>query len=152
MNTPTGENMFEITLSQEGISYLLRICRIVQWTFLLALLLYTSQLVMGSITFIQRKEFDTKGVVERIVQFRIGPLVLIITSAMAIVEISFFFRFFQLCKKAIETKQAELFNHSFKWLFWHTILALILFIINLPFSAYYCYIAIKGLAKAFNPA
>lgn len=152
MNTPTEESMFEITLSQEGAGYLLRIFKIARWLLGIASfasIVYTS---LSLLRFIALKKYDTGGTLLSFIQFKLEPCVLAIAGILTFLQVFYYFRFATLCKKSIVAKQTEVFNSSFKWLFRYAALTLFLFTLNVITGVFYIYLLVSTILKASNPA
>ena len=114
--TPSENNFFELTLSQQAASWLMRIGKISRWVFIasigLSLLVFIDIGIMNALY--MRIKLDNNWL--SIFQTRIYPGFQVISIIIAIFQNYYYLKFGRTCKKAIETQQSDLFNESFKWL------------------------------------
>jgi len=116
MDNLPENNFFELSLSQQGASWLLRLHKVVRWLIIFFILLSLVVLLEFAIKY--RTYLRYKGDSWLfIIQTRIYPVVEIIVLIIAVIQNYYFLHFTRACKKSIEMQQADLFNESFKWLY-----------------------------------
>ena len=135
MNTPTEEEFFTVTLSEHGAGYILRVFSIIRWTFLLAIIASICFLSLHWFRYFEYyAKYEIKDSTALLIQLRIEPIAMGITAALNIVQIITYFRFVQLCKRGIATRQPDMFNKSFKWLVRNAVVSCIIVVIELAFA------------------
>lgn len=150
MNAPTEEDFFAITLSQNGASYILRGFNLIRWTFVIAMIASVCFLFLHWFRYFEYYiKYEVKGSTALFIQLRIEPITMGVTSLLNILQIIAYFRFVQLCKRGIATRQADMFNNSFKWLIRNAVVACIIVVINLVFAILNIYFEVE---KLVNPS
>jgi hypothetical protein len=139
MNQSTENDLLSISLTPFGSIYLLRSYRLAKVIFILAILVTLIFLADG---WIQHK-INTRNYaglnLDWVSWFSVNVHLIysVIMATITMVQIYFFFYFAQQCKAAIRQQQTDLFNASFKWLYRNTVLACILFILQLIFRGFF---------------
>jgi hypothetical protein len=133
MNDLSKQDMFEVTLSQEGAAYLLRLYKLTQWVCVLAIIV-SLILLTNSFTLIYK---NNRYYAKADWQTMIYPVYAVLASVITLTQFYCYFRFTLLCKKAIQLQQADLFNYSFKWLLRNTIFACCMGVLEILTSGYF---------------
>jgi hypothetical protein len=129
MDNIPENNLFELTLSPQGATWLLRLHKIIRWLFMLVIAL--SVLLLVNVAIKYRIYMTYKGDTwVFIFQTKIYPIVEILVLIIAFVQNYYFLSFTRISKKSIEAQQGDLFNESFKWLYKVAVIASILTIIQ----------------------
>jgi len=147
MNSPATPDVFEISLSQEGASYLLRTFRLVRWVFLFASIASAAYLYLEIARYTAFKEFGSGHGWNNLLVFRVMPWVAVAITLLNITQFATYMIFTRFCYRAIEWRQPDLFNESFKWLLRNTRMALVVMLLNLFSVAFYIVEHIKTVAE-----
>jgi hypothetical protein len=129
MNQSTENDLFSISLTPFGSTYLLRLYILAKWVFILAILI---TVIFLAETWLQNKIYARNyGNLDLLsfLSLNIYTIYSFVVSVITIVQIYFFLYFARQCKKAIQQQQTDQFNASFKWLYRNCVCACILFII-----------------------
>lgn len=146
MNAQTEEEFFAITLSQQAAGYVLRGFNLIRWTFVLSIIFSTCLLLLIWIRYFEYfLIYDVKNSPVLFIQFRVEPIVMVATTIVNVIQVSFYFRFIQLCRRGIANREADVFNNSFKWLIRNAVLACIILAVNLLFIFFNIYVEVKRL-------
>ena len=134
-------DLFEITLSQQGAGWLLRLIRLTRWVFIISILFSILLLICSVFRYQITDHYnsDAGGDWLAFTEAKIIPIYMAVSTVLGFIQVYFFYYFSRLCKKSIESQQTDLFNESFKWLFRNSLTALILFVINLIFTGIIAY-------------
>jgi len=152
MNTPTEENLFEITLSQQGTIYILRTYRIIRWFSTMVAIIAIMAIISLWLRIDRYQHYDTSKDWMLFVELRIFPVIWSVAIFFSIANAFAYARFTILCKRAIETRQADLFNDSLKWLVRNARIACTLCAINLLSTGFELYAEITLHTKGVQPA
>lgn len=139
MDNIPENNLFEISLSQEGASWLLRLYKVTRWLFVLGIilsLLFVLSLILRYRIYM-RYNIPHNWITN--VEMKILPIFEGVLMVVTIIQIYYFFTFSRTAKKAIEQQQSDLFNESFKWLLRNTLLASVMFVMHLISVAFSIY-------------
>jgi hypothetical protein len=133
MDNMPENNFFQITLSQQAANWLLRVSRITSWLFILGCISCCLHLLSIFLRYAIYEEFTNNGSWEMIFQLYVFPVFEFLFIVVTIIQIYYFYKFTRKCRKGIELQQADLFNESFQWLLKNTLLAAVMFILQLVF-------------------
>jgi hypothetical protein len=128
MDTIPENNFFEITLSQQGASWLLRIYKITRWFFILGIclsFLYLTSIALRYVFYIRYKS-DNNWL--SIFHTKVFPCFEAMGVIASFIQIYYYVTFTRTFKNGIEQQQSETFNDSFKWLYKNTVIAFVLVI------------------------
>jgi hypothetical protein len=128
MDTIPENNLFEITLSQEGASWLLRIYKITRWVFILGICLSVLHLTSVVLRYLFYIRYQADNNLLSIFHTKVFPFFEAVGVIVSFIQIYYYVTFSRTCKKGIEGQQADTFNDSFKWLYKHSVIAFILVI------------------------
>lgn len=128
MDSIPENNLFEITLSQEGASWLLRIYKITRWVFILGICLSVLYLTSIVLRYSLYMRYDTDNNWSSIFLTKVFPFFEAMGVIVSFIQIYYYVTFSRTCKKGIEGQQADTFNDSFKWLYKHSVIAILLVI------------------------
>ena len=129
-NDNIPENFFNITLSQQGASTLLKLQKIVRWLFILVIVAS----VMLLINIGMKHRLYMRYTINNwftLFQLKIYPVVEVVILAIGFVQNYYFLRFVNAGKKSIELQQPDQFNESFTWLLKAGVVAGILVILQM---------------------
>jgi hypothetical protein len=139
MNQSTENDLFGITLTPYGSTYLLRLYNMAKVVFILAILItmifLTDAWMQNKIYARNYSNLDWLT----FVMLNIYPIYSIVIAVITIVQIYFYFYFTRQCKRAIQQQQTDLFNASFKWLYRNTVCACIMFVLELVAHSFFLY-------------
>ena len=136
MDNIPENNLFEITLSQEGAGWLLRLYNITRWLFIMGIVMsFLSVLSM----ILRHRFYMAYNIPQHWIDLSIRPIFEGVLLTVTIIQLYYFFTFSRTAKKAIEQQQSDLFNESFKWLLRNTILASVMFVMYLVSVGYSIY-------------
>lgn len=130
MDSSTEKDLFQISLSQQGANWLLRVCKITVWTFTLATILCVLGLVsVGIRLWLFDQPIEDNWI--SIVQSVIFPILEVIVVIINFIQLLHFYKFTRLCKKGIELQQADFFNESFQSLLKNSLTVIVIAVIQL---------------------
>lgn len=139
MNRSSETDLFEISLTPSGSSYLLRL-------YTLAKLIFTGVIIITLIhivdLWLQGKMYNRSyGKLDWLsfISLNIYPIYMVLVMAITLVQIYFFLHFARLCNRAIRQQQTELFNTSFRWLYRNTVTACITLLIELIAGGFFLF-------------
>jgi hypothetical protein len=144
MDPAEDKSMFEISLSPEGAGYILRTYRVAR--IFLVLIIFTSliSLIHGWLEYIKYSNIGTKGNLTLIFQIKVYPFYSTFLTLFVLVQSTIYFYSFRICKRSIESRQSDLFNRSFKWMY----ISLLLAVVGVGFefigSIAYFYLSLKS--------
>jgi hypothetical protein len=131
MNQSTENELFTITLTPSGSTYLLRLYNLAKWIFLLIILI---TLMLVGDTWVQNliyaRNYPSLDWMSYLAM-NIYYIFNLVIALISIVQLYFFLYFTRLCNNAIRQQQTEQFNASFKWLFRNTVCACIMLVVEL---------------------
>ena len=136
MNIPTEENIFDITLSQQGATHLLKAYRLNLWVFIMLCVLAVASLTIYLLRYLNYQTYDITPGTPMFFEVRVMPFIWMLVTILNILMNCFYFRFVAICKRSIETRQSDLFNSSMKWLVTNTKVGIFLCVIDLSLGFY----------------
>jgi hypothetical protein len=146
MDPQPNENFFELKVSQEGSARLLRLFRIVRWMFLISIccsFIFIGHSILR--VFFFRYGMGADGLLRA--EIIATPIYIFVVTILFLFQTYSYFYFTRLCKRAIELQQADLFNHSFKWLIKSALISLVAWIIQVIMGGFSLYVGIHALQK-----
>jgi hypothetical protein len=134
MENMPENNFFQVTLSQQGANWLLRVSRITSWLFVLGSITCLLHLASTFIRYFKFGEFPDDGSWKMIFQIYVVPVFDVFFVVLTFIQLYYFYKFARLCKKGIGLQQADLFNESFQSLLKNTLLAAVMFVLQFVFG------------------
>jgi hypothetical protein len=139
MDAQPNETIFEITVTQEGSVRIMRLYRTVKTLFGISIVM---SVIFQAASFYRLlfylKIYDTGSWISR-TETIAYPIYTLLYSILLVGQIYCFFHFTRLCRKSIELGNADLFNHSFKWLTRSAAFSLVTFGIELLMAVFSFY-------------
>jgi hypothetical protein len=146
MDSSTEKDLFQISLSQQGANWLLRVCKITVWTFTLATILCVLALVsVGIRLWLFDQPIEDNWI--SIVQSVIFPILEVVVVIINFIQMLHFYKFTRLCKKGIELQQADLFNESFQSLLKNSLTVIVIGVLQLLSTGLFICWEIAALSK-----
>jgi hypothetical protein len=139
MDNNIPENFFELTLSQQGANWLLRLYKITRWLIIMGIVLFLLGFINIILQYNLYLQYKTPNNWLEIVQTRIYPAFEGVALIITIVQLYYYFTFTRICKEAIEQQQSELFNNAFKWLLRNTLTACVMFVMHFIGTSFVLY-------------
>jgi hypothetical protein len=139
MDHKPENNFFQINLSQQGANWLLRVCKITSWLFILGCVVSVLSIINISIryfTLYNAYFFDgSLSSVFQLIAFVFDVLIIPVTF----IQIFYFYKFTRRCRQGIELQNADLFNESFQLLLKNSLVAIVIFVLHLVFTCLVIY-------------
>lgn len=122
---------------------MLKTFNLVRWVFLLAAIGSAGYLYLEVVRFVEYREFEVGQDWRRYMLLRVMPWVGALGILLNMTEFTVYMIFTRRCYRAIELRQSDLFNESFKWLLRNTKLAMAVMLLNLLAVGFYMWDHIK---------
>jgi hypothetical protein len=136
MDNIPENNLFEISLSQQGASWLLRLYKVTRWLFVLGIVLSVLFFINIGLRFRINMRYTTPDNWLSVLQLNLYGLFDTVVVIITFIQIYYYFKFTRTCKMGIEELQPDLFNDSFKWLFKNTVMASVMFVLQLILACF----------------
>lgn len=145
MDSAEDKSLFDISLSAEGASYVLRTYKLIWIVFIAILLISIFTTTRAWLDYFRFSKIETRGNALVVFQFKVYPYFASFLNLLLLIQNCLYLNFYLNCKRSIEIRQPELFNRSFRWLLMSTKIAAIGVVIDLAASIFYLYYSLAGI-------
>ena len=139
MEPAEDKSLFEISLTSEGASNILRVYKFASIIFFVVLFISFFNNIHAWLRYLKYSDIKTKGNALLIFEIKIYPYFSTIFNILVIIQNSVYYYFYRSWKKSIELREPESFNRSLRWLLLSVKLATAGVIIELAVSLFYIY-------------